>query len=73
MANGAEGWILMPSCRCSCKAYGGACDCRHDGLNAGRNEGERVTVARIVAWLRDPNGQDDPEMADAIESGAWKR
>lgn len=40
------------TCRCSCKAYGGACDCRFDGLNAGRNE-SAARVSELEAALRE--------------------
>lgn len=42
------------TCRCSCKAYGGMCDCRFDGLNAGRNENAalRAEVRKVLEIIR---------------------
>lgn len=65
------------TCRCSCKAYGGQCDCRFDGVNAGRAEGERETIAAIVAWLRQPNAPTGfaimNDLADDLEAGEWRK
>lgn len=74
----------MPSCRCTCKAYGGSCDCRFHGLSAGRLQGETETVAKIVAWLRGmgtgmPSTHEEAiadatyrAAADKIASGDWR-
>lgn len=68
----------MTTCRCTCTAYGGACDCRHDGLTQGVAKGEAATLAAVVKYLR--TKQDTPVddwggirvVADAIERGEWR-
>lgn len=42
----------MPSCVCTCTAYGGACACRFDGLTQGEAKGRAEERAAIVAWLK---------------------
>ena len=40
---------------------------------AGYERGQRETVARIVAWLREQDGYGEwYDVADAIEAGEWK-
>lgn len=62
------------TCRCTCKAYQGRCDCRFDGEAAG----EQRTVLAIVAWLRQPiaGGISAPplllDVADEILQGQWR-
>ena len=53
----------MPSCRCSCTAYGGACDCRFDGLTQGRTQGRAELRAELVTFFRD--WAKDPVLAHA--------
>lgn len=52
----------MGSCRCSCTAYGGDCDCRFDGKKQGAAN-ERFA---IVKYLRE---NDDNDAANEIERG----
>lgn len=51
------------SCRCSCKAYGGQCDCRFDGLTQGRQQGRAELRAEVALWLR--AWAKDPVLAHA--------
>jgi len=54
------------TCRCTCKAYGGDCDCRFDG----KMQGAQQERERIVRWLRSAGQEDAHAIADAIEQGA---
>jgi len=58
------------TCRCTCKAYGGDCDCRFDG----KKQGAQQERERIVRWLRYhewPGNIPFPGMlAEMIEQGA---
>lgn len=67
---------MKHTCRCTCTAYGGACDCRFDGKTQGAADERR----KIVTWLRanrerwiDEAAGDDRTTADyatdAIERG----
>lgn len=53
------------TCRCTCQAYGGHCDCWFDGNNKGLAD-ER---ARIVAWLEKQHacGYDGPFSTAALD------
>jgi hypothetical protein len=63
------------TCRCSCKAYGGACDCRFDGINAGRNDGAKriaeleLTMARLATWTRSYGAELNPPGPDTYGEG----
>ena len=59
---------MSATCRCTCQAYGGACDCRFDGLSVGRREGAAEERARVVAWLLLVEGLPR-EIAHAIRRG----
>lgn len=56
------------TCRCTCTAYGGHCDCWFHGNVKGKDEGAAEERARIVEWLRGPlSGDEASDIADAIE------
>ena len=39
---------MKHTCRCTCTAYGGRCDCHFDG----RTQGYAAALADVDAWLR---------------------
>lgn len=66
---------MATTCRCSCTAYGGACDCRFDGVTQGKQQGYAEALGDVVEWLLalDPHDVHDlADLAAAIKNGTWR-